>query len=69
MRLRIFTPPPDENDFIGRKFGKLTVVCKTTERQGGHVIWLCRCVCGKTTRVRTTRLTNDLKRHCYKCFT
>jgi len=36
----------DENDLVGHKFGKLTVVRKTT-RQDRHV-WLWRCACGKS---------------------
>jgi len=52
----------------GREFGDLTVVEKTNERQGGHIMWLCRCMCGRLVKVRTTCLTNDLKRSCNNCF-
>lgn len=57
----------EEGEFIGRRFGDLTVIQKTSERQDGHVMWLCGCACGRFVKVRATRLTNDLKRSCGKC--
>ena len=42
----------------GQRFGKLVAVCPTTQRVGGHVVWECKCDCGKTTFV----ITNNLKR-------
>lgn len=66
MRLRIFKPT-DPEDLVGLTFDDLKVVRKTTERQGGHVIWECKCICGRKTRVRTTRLTNKITKYCGKC--
>ena len=66
--LRITLELIEDEEFVGKKFGDLTVVEKTDERQGGHIMWLCQCVCGKFVKVRTTRLTNDLKLTCNKCF-
>ena len=44
-------------DLIGRNFGKLTVVCKTTERtKNGDVIWKCDCECGGATKMTTAEL-------------
>jgi hypothetical protein len=63
--LKIYRPPVDE--FIGKQFGNLTVVAKTNERQTGHVMWKCRCICGKFTRVRTTRLLHGVTQSCGKC--
>ena len=35
------------NDMIGKRFGKLTVLSESSERtESGHVKYLCRCDCG-----------------------
>ncbi len=52
---------------VYQTFNDLTVVRKTTERQDGHVIYECRCVCGQLTRVRATRLANNITKSCGKC--
>lgn len=37
-------------DITGRRFGRLTAICATGERDGkGYVIWHCRCDCGNET--------------------
>jgi len=41
---------------VGREFTDLTVIRRTAKRQGGHIIWECRCICGRHSLVRTTRL-------------
>lgn len=44
-------------DLSGRTFGKLTVVCKTTERsKNGDVLWACLCECGRETKISTANL-------------
>lgn len=67
MKLRLFKSNQDPPTLIGKVFNDLTVVRKTTERQNGHVIYECRCICGNTTRVRGTRLTNGITKSCGKC--
>ena len=40
-----------------RKFGRLTAICPTEERDSkGSVMWECRCDCGNTTVVSSTVL-------------
>ena len=51
-------------DLTGRQFGKLTVICKTSERRNGFVIWQCRCECGSITSVTTNNLTGGTVRSC-----
>lgn len=34
---------------IGQKFGRLTVIEETNERQSGSVCWICKCDCGTIT--------------------
>ena len=37
---------PKQQNLIGSKFGKLTVLSKTTERKHGYVVYECLCDCG-----------------------
>ena len=30
----------------GKRFGRLTALEPTTERENGYIVWLCRCSCG-----------------------
>lgn len=41
---------------VGQKFGHLTVLKDTKERQGSHVIWECQCDCGNITKVAASNL-------------
>jgi hypothetical protein len=56
-------------DLCGRRYGKLTVVKRDGSFAYGQTrqtqrAWLCRCECGKDTRVATTRLTTGVTRSC-----
>lgn len=42
---------------VGKRFGRLTVIADTGEKQGTAKMWLCRCDCGNTLKVRTDSLT------------
>lgn len=64
LKLKSTHDPPS---LVGITCHDLTVVRKTTERQNGHIIYECRCVCGRLTRVRATRLLNKLIKSCGKC--
>lgn len=57
--------PPES--LVGQTFNDLTVKRKTTERQDGHVIYECQCICKRKTRVRATRLINNITKSCGKC--
>lgn len=35
-------------DLTGQRFGRLTVIEKSSTKQGHHICWVCRCDCGKT---------------------
>ena len=47
---------PRVRDLTGEKFGRLTVLEKTKERQNGYVVWRCRCDCGNEAFADTKRL-------------
>ncbi len=46
---------PPLKDYIGKRFGKLTVISYEGKRDGQH-IWRCRCDCGNETEVRQSYL-------------
>jgi len=49
---------------IGRKFGSLTVVEKSSPGKFRGSYWLCVCACGKQTKVRGTVLRSGDTRSC-----
>lgn len=51
-------------DLIGMRYGKLTVVERTDQREGGYCIWRCRCDCGGEILVSTKRLKNGTVTDC-----
>ena len=50
--------PDTAGGIAGQRFGKLIAVRPTAQRLSGHIVWECRCDCGKTTFVTA----NNLKR-------
>ena len=50
-------------DLTGRKFDRLTVIKRTTNR-GTDVSWLCSCICGNTCTVAGRDLKNGKIRSC-----
>lgn len=34
-------------DLTGQRFGRLTVIERSSTKQGHHICWVCRCDCGK----------------------
>lgn len=58
--------PPRGNNLRGKKFGRLTVI-RRAGLAGRYVRWLCRCDCGSTHYVRSTKLVQGQVRSC-GCF-
>lgn len=54
---------PPLKDWIGKKFGKLTVLSYVRKEKGAH-IWHCRCDCGKEIDVRQNNLQNGWTKSC-----
>jgi hypothetical protein len=53
---------------ISKEFGNLLVTSKTNEKaHNGELIWNCICRCGKTTKVRTSKLTEGRTKSCGSC--
>lgn len=52
-------------DLTGQKFGRLTVLSDSGKRVSGHVVWLCKCRCGrKRVKVISNNLRNGYSRSC-----
>lgn len=47
----------NKKQLTGQRFGKLTVIADSGEKQGTAKMWLCKCDCGNTVKVRTDSLT------------
>ena len=45
------------NDLHGLKTGRLTVISKSNKHSGGHVMWWCKCECGKEKEIASNSLT------------
>jgi hypothetical protein len=43
-------------DISGRRFGKLTAISRTNERENGYFVWECVCDCGGETIVSSSKL-------------
>jgi hypothetical protein len=51
-------------EISGHVFGRLTVVANSGTNTNGDVMWECRCVCGRLSIVRGTRLRNGETKSC-----
>ena len=48
----------------GQVFGRLTVLELKEVTEDSHCFYICRCICGKFTRVRESRLVNGNTKSC-----
>lgn len=51
-------------DLTGQRFGRLTAIEPTEERQRTSVVWRCRCDCGKEMLASTAKLTGGIVQSC-----
>ena len=51
-------------NLLGKKFGRLTVIEKSTITKDGQIWWVCRCDCGNITIVRGTTLNKGVVKSC-----
>lgn len=51
-------------NLTGQKFGLLTALVPTKERQGSCVVWKCRCDCGNITQVSSSDLIHLKTKSC-----
>jgi hypothetical protein len=57
---------PNLIDLVGKTFGSLTVIAKSTTHSDkqGNVFWDCKCACGKTISIRSPSLRTGNTRSC-----
>jgi hypothetical protein len=53
-----------EKDFVGMRFGKLTIVRKTERIVGGNQIWVALCDCGKETQAAKNNIIAGTTKSC-----
>ena len=51
---------------LGKKFGRLTVIAKTSKRVGNNPVYLCRCECGNTHEVTSSHFNTTKSCGCLK---
>ena len=51
-------------DLTGQRFGRLVAVRRLDEKQNSCYFWLCKCDCGRYTKVSTNRLMSDVVHSC-----
>jgi len=58
----------NQNNIIGKRFGRLVVKAKTTQYSGKNIIYECLCDCGKTHYTTASSLTSGkvISCGCYK---
>ena len=52
------------DDLTGRRFGRLTVVCRSERTSRGGAIWECMCDCGRTKHVYANHLKSGATQSC-----
>lgn len=55
---------PNRKDMIGQRFGRLTVLGYAGKSKNRLIVYLCRCVCGKETKVDGLSLRRGHSRSC-----
>ena len=55
---------PGKRDLTGYRFGNLTVIEKTEDRQDRYCMWRCRCDCGGEILVSTKKLKRGTVTNC-----
>lgn len=56
--------PSRRKDLTGCRFGRLVVVCESHKTSRGRWFWLCRCDCGKESRVQPHYLLSGRIKSC-----
>lgn len=51
-------------DLTGQRFGRLTAVCCTDQKQNGNYMWVCDCDCGKQVIVKADHLKRGETQSC-----
>ena len=55
---------PKSIDITGKRFGRLVAIEPTNKRQGGSIVWKCKCDCGKQAEVLNQNLIKGFTKSC-----
>lgn len=58
------TAKRNTKNLIGQKFGELTVIQDSGERQNRNILWICKCSCGNIVKVQGTALMSGHTQSC-----
>lgn len=65
-----YTKERTVNDIVGHRFGKYTVLSRSTKKMStGDIGYICRCDCGSVKDIRKIHLKNGSSTQCYSCRT
>lgn len=53
-----------DNDYIGKQFGRLTVIKKGRTDKNGHIYWICKCQCGNIKEIAGSNLKEGKTQSC-----
>lgn len=51
-------------DLTGKKFGRLVVIKQANRDKWGHLLWLCKCNCGKEKIIQSSHLITGHTKSC-----
>lgn len=54
-------------DWSGRKVGKVTVLYRDGSTEDNHSLWMCKCDCGNTKLISSSRLSKSVKSGVLSC--
>lgn len=55
------------NNYVGKRFGQLTVLKDSGQRVNKYIVWECQCDCGNIHYATTNSLRNGSVTHCSNC--
>jgi hypothetical protein len=64
LELAVYKGGKNKKDITGKRFTKLVVIKETGRSPAGHVLWECKCDCGKTVEVEGYRLNRKNVQSC-----
>lgn len=52
------------NDLLGKEFGRLTVIAEAGRTNDRHILWECKCTCGRIVNVSSKELSSGHTKSC-----
>lgn len=55
------------SQMLGKRYGAWTVLERAGKDKGGHILWVCRCDCGREAVVQGGNLRSGRSASCQSC--